>query len=447
MHEAGADFRSYFKGKRVTVMGLGLLGRGVGDAAFLSECGAQVTVTDTKDETKLAASIAQLKTYPNITYHLGGHIESDFTNADIVLKGAGVKLDSPYIQAARDAGVPVYMSSALFAQFARAMGATIVGVTGTRGKSTVSHMIYHALMHAGKRAHLGGNIRGLSTLAMLPEIQRGDVAVLELDSWQLQGFGDLHISPAIAVFTNLMPDHQNYYPDMDSYFADKAHIFLHQKAGDALFVGAEIERDVRAAHPPIEPVVPGALAPDWELRILGIHNRVNASFAAAVLLRLGLTSEVIRAGLESFNGVEGRLQFMGLAHGVRVFNDNNATTPEATIAALKALDQGRRDTVLIMGGADKSLPLETLVAEIQRTCKAVYLVQGSGTDRIKAMLNDPQVFQSLETAVDSAFDTAQFGDSVLFSPAFTSFNAYVNEYERNDHFLSLVRPRIEAADS
>ncbi len=444
MLDTGPDFRAYFKGKRVTIMGLGLLGRGIGDAAFLSECGALVTVTDMKDETKLADSLAQLKTYPNITYHLGGHIESDFTNTDLVIKAAGVKQDSPYIQAARDAGVPIAMSTALFAKFAVEIGATIVGVTGTRGKSTVSHMVYHSLIHAGKRAVLGGNIRGVSTLAMLPDIYAGDIAVLELDSWQLQGFGDLSLSPHISVFTNLMPDHQNYYADMDAYFADKANIFLFQKNGDSLFVGEEVEERVRAAHPPIEPTVVGELAPDWELRILGIHNRVNASFAAAALFRLGLTSEAIRAGLESFDGVEGRLQYMGLAGGVRVFNDNNATTPEATLAALRSLDQGRRDIVLIAGGADKNLNLDALVSEIQKTCKAVFLLQGSGTDRIKPLLNDPMVFQSLETAVDSAFEVAEFGDSVLFSPAFTSFSSYTNEYERNDHFLSLVRPRIEA---
>ncbi len=439
-----ADFRAYFKGKRVTVMGLGVLGRGVGDAAFLSECGALVTVTDTKDETKLAESIAQLKTYPNITYHLGGHIESDFTDTDLVIKGAGVSLDSPYIAIAHESGVPVAMSTALFAKFAAAGGATIVGVTGTRGKSTVSHMIFHTLRIAGASAHLGGNIRGLSTLALLPDIAPGDIAVLELDSWQLQGFGDLHISPSVSVFTNLMPDHQNYYADMDSYFADKANIFLYQKPGDALFVGSGIEERVRAMHPPVEPTVVGELASDWELRIPGIHNRVNAGFAAAALLRLGLTSEAIRAGLESFEGVEGRLQYVGLAGGVRVFNDNNATTPEATVAALRAIDQGRRDIVLIAGGADKNLNLDALVAEIQRTCKSVFLIQGSGTERLKPLLNDPQVFQSLETAVDSAFDAASFGDTVLFSPGFASFSSYANEYERNDHFLSLIKPRTEA---
>lgn len=439
-----ADFRAYFKGKRVTVMGLGLLGRGVGDAAFLSECGAQVTVTDMKSEAKLAPSLAELKTYPNIIFHLGGHTESDFTDTDLVIKAAGVKLDSPYIKAARDAGVRVAMSTALFAQFASEIGVTIIGVTGTRGKSTVSHMIYHALIHAGKRAHLGGNIRGISTLAMLPEMRAGDYAVLELDSWQLQGFGDLSISPNVAVFTNLMPDHQNYYPDMDAYFADKAHIFAHQKKGDALFIGEELRDRVRAAHPINEPTVPGALAPDWQLKILGEHNRINGSFAAAVLLHLGMDIATIRAGLESFDGVEGRLQFLGLADGVRVFNDNNATTPEATIAAIRALDQGRRDIILIAGGADKNLPLETMADEIQKKCKAVMLLAGTGTERLRPLLGDAMVFHTLETAVDSAFDTAEFGDAVLFSPAFASFGSYVNEYERNDHFLGLAKARIGA---
>jgi UDP-N-acetylmuramoylalanine--D-glutamate ligase len=304
-------------------------------------------------------------------------------------------------------------------------------------------MIYHALMHAGKRAHLGGNVRGISTLAMLDDVQSGDIAVLELDSWQLQGFGDLGISPNISIFTNLMPDHQNYYPDMDAYFADKAQIFTHQKPGDALFIGTDIADRVRAAHTVSEPTIPGDLSPDWQLKILGEHNRINGSFAAAALLRLGLTIDVIRDGLESFEGVEGRLQYLGLADGVRVFNDNNATTPEATVAALRSLDQGLRNTILIAGGADKNLPLETLAAEIQRTCKGVYLLAGNGTDRLKPLIGDPMVFQTLETAVDSAFELAEFGDAVLFSPAFASFSSYVNEYERNDHFLSLVRPRIE----
>src|SRR3990167_4093606 len=233
------DYREYFKGKKITLMGLGLLGRGIGDAEFLAECGAIVTVTDKKTEAELAESVERLKKYPNITFHLGGHREEDFVTTDLVIKAAGVPLDSPEIAAARKAGVQVAMSTALFAKFAMDAGAKVVGVTGTRGKSTVTQMIAYALTCASKQVLIGGNIRGLSTLAMLPKLSEGSprtkIVVLELDSWQLQGFGDIKISPHIAVFTNLMPDHQNYYPDMEAYFSDKANIFRFQAEGDFLF--------------------------------------------------------------------------------------------------------------------------------------------------------------------------------------------------------------------
>ena len=255
------DYRALFEGKKITVLGLGLLGRGVGDVEFLAKCGAQILVTDRKNETELAESVEKLKQYPNVSFKLGGHDEKDFINCDIVIKGAKTPLDSPYISAAKKAGVPVVMSTALFAKYAMQTGVNIVGVTGTRGKSTGTHMIYHCLIRpsstakltTGHSAHrnifLGGNVRGISTLALLPEVQSGDIAVLELDSWQLQGFGDLKISPHISILTNLMPDHQDYYPDMESYFLDKTNIFNNQKKGDNLFVGESVFEKVQWPPP------------------------------------------------------------------------------------------------------------------------------------------------------------------------------------------------------
>ena len=341
------DVSHYFKDKKITLMGLGLLGRGVGDAAFLAECGAEVLVTDKKTEEQLAASVEQLKKYPNVTLRLSEHRIEDFTNCDLVIKAAGVRLDSPEIAAAKKAGVAVAMSTALFAKYAAEEGGKIVGVTGTRGKSTITHMIQHVLIRANKKVLVGGNVRGISTLALLPEVHEGDIVVLELDSWQLQGFGDLEISPHISVFSNLMPDHQNYYPDMESYFADKANIFKYQKQGDTLVIGKMISAKIKDMRPPVEPIVPDALPPGWEIKIPGDHNRENASLAAAALFALGLTAETIRQGLESFEAVEGRLQLVAEKDGVKIYNDNNATTPEATIAAIKALDDGKRNIILI----------------------------------------------------------------------------------------------------
>ena len=434
------DCKDLFAGKRITVMGLGLLGRGVGDAEFLAQCGAEVLVTDKKTETELAESVAKLKQYKNISFKLDGHDIKDFTSADMVLKAAGVPLDSKEIAAAREANVPVVMSTALFAKYAAEAGAKIVGVTGTRGKTTLSHMIFHALKDSGRKVYLGGNVRGVSTLAMLPSIEWGDIAVLELDSWQLQGFGDLKISPNIAVFSNLMPDHQNYYSDMEAYFADKANIFRYQKEGDSLFVGNNIVEKVNATRPQVAPQVPPQIPADWKLKVVGEHNRENASLAAAALRALGLSEQEIKAGLQSFEPVEGRLQFVRELNGVKIYNDNNATTPEATVAALRALG---RNITLIVGGSEKGLPLEELVSEIQKHVSHVILLshdQYKGSARLAETLRKESVpfeeANSLEDAVEAALSHAT--GTILFSPAFASFGMFRNEYERNDQFLKLV---------
>src|SRR3984957_13433106 len=143
------DVSALFDGKRVTLLGLGLLGRGVGDAEFLASCGAHVIVTDRKTEAELAESVEKLKKYPNIEFHLGGHRMEDFTDTDMVIKAAGVPLDSPEIAAAREKGIPIAMSTALFAKYAMEEGTMVVGVTGTRGKSTTLQMIYEILKADG----------------------------------------------------------------------------------------------------------------------------------------------------------------------------------------------------------------------------------------------------------------------------------------------------------
>ncbi|MBI5645154.1 hypothetical protein HY970_03580 [Candidatus Kaiserbacteria bacterium] len=446
------DYKNIFAGKRITVMGLGVLGRGVGDAEFLAQCGAQVIATDLRSEYELASSVEKLKQYPNISFHLGGHMGDDFTDTDLVIKAAGVPLDSPFIAMARKAHVPVAMSTALFAKYASDAGVQIVGVTGTRGKSTVSHMIFHALRQSSgqeRRVFLGGNVRGVSTLAQLPEVEKGDIAILELDSWQLQGFRDLLLSPQIAIFTNLMPDHLNYYPDMEAYFEDKASIFRNQKNNDVLIVGQSVANRIYSADPPARPTVPGALPPDWHLLIPGVHNRENASLAAAALKALGLEESEIKQGLVTFGGVEGRLQLVGERNGVKIYNDNNSTTPEATIAALRALNDGfRKSIILIIGGSDKGLQLEELVEEIKKSVAYIILLAHpnyKGSARLAGLFKKKGIAyeeaNSLTQAIGSAFAKASDGP-ILFSPALASFGMFKNEYDRGDQFLAAVKAHL-----
>lgn len=428
-------YAEFFHGKRVTLMGLGLLGRGVGDAAFIASQGARLIVTDRKTAEQLHESVAALQAYPDIAFKLGGHDTADFTDADMVIKAAGVPLDAPEIAAARAAGVPVFMSTALAAHFARAAGATVVGITGTRGKSTVTQMIFHTLVTAGMRTHLGGNVRGVSTLALLPRIEKGDILVLELDSWQLQGFGEFPLgafSPDVAVFTNLMPDHQNYYPDMQTYFADKQQIYAHQGEDGVLIAGRTVADEWMK-----EPRARVPIVFSGELRVPGAHNRENAALAAEALRALGLTEDAIAHGLSTFEALEGRLQLVREVRGVPIYNDNNATTPEATIAALNALAK-RKNVILIMGGSDKGLDMSALLYEIAQTCKRVILLAGTGTDRVAPLMQDYSIFDSIDSAVREAIAAAEPGDVILFSPAFASFGLFRNEYDRNDQFMRVV---------
>ena len=436
------DVSAHFRDKKITVMGLGLLGRGVGDTRFLAECGAELIVTDLKTRKELAESVAQLDSFPNVTFVLGKHRLEDFRGRDFILKAAGVPLDSPYIAEAKKQNIPVRMSADLFAEIS---GAVCVGITGTRGKSTVAHMVYAILNAAKKPAVLGGNVRGVSTLALLREATPEHIAVLELDSWQLQGFGEARVSPHIAVFTTLYLDHMNYYKDdPDAYLADKANIFVYQGSKDTLVLGKQcaptiIEKYGERIDSKTLVIDELKLPDTWTLRVLGLHNRYNAALAFAAARALDIPDEVSRRALTAFAGVPGRLEFIREVDGVKVYNDTTSTTPEATLAALAALEPSH--TVLIMGGTDKNLDMNTLLAKLPEV-KAVILLAGSGTDRIKDQLpSSTTIYGSISDAVVAAMSAAEEGDIILFSPAFTSFGMFKNEFDRGDQFVQLITAR------
>jgi UDP-N-acetylmuramoylalanine--D-glutamate ligase len=452
------DFREYFKGKRVTVMRIGLLGRGIGDAAYMAEAGAEVLVVDAANQEVMQPAVDALSGYETITFKFGPYDFADFKDADFVLVGAGAPLDEPVLVACREAGVPLKQSAALFAELS---GVPIIGVTGTRGKSTVTHMIHHVLsVTTGENVLLGGNVRGFSNLQLFKDVREDSLCVMELDSWQLQGFGWAGISPAVAVFTNFMDDHLNYYERggksyeeaMDAYFLDKAQIFLHQEeSGVFVTTPAVFERARTLAGSLGQEVVladASVLPEDMLLAMPGEHNRLNAALAYEALKAVGLTEEEIFDGLASFPGVEGRLQLVSYENGVKIYNDNNATTPTATATGIVAVASGR-NVVLIAGGADKGLETEQLTTAIFALCKQVVLTPGSGTDILMARLEAQDLLElvvvvpDLAAAVEEAKLAAEPGDVILFSPAFASFAQYKNEYERNDEFMALVTPKEE----
>jgi UDP-N-acetylmuramoylalanine--D-glutamate ligase len=298
-----------FSGKKITLMGLGLLGRGLNDAKFLAESGAQLKVTDLKSADALLPTLKKLEKYSNIRYTLGQHRLEDFRGVDMVLKAAGVPLNSEFIAEARKHNIPVEMDESLFAKLAG--GVKIVGVTGTRGKSTTTMMIFETLLAAKKKfkwkenIYLGGNMKGFATLPLLKKVKEGDIVVLELSSWQLQGFGEARISPHIAVFTNFFDDHLNYYNnDRDLYYNDKSYIYRNQKVGDYFIAPKEILQRAQDASPNLKTnfVIPQTLPHDWHLGVVGEHNVANAELARAACLALGVSEDVIQKSLAAFRG-------------------------------------------------------------------------------------------------------------------------------------------------
>lgn len=337
------------------------------------------------------------------------------------------------------------MSSALFARHARDAGAMIIGITGTRGKTTTTYLLAEILKHAGKRVLIGGNVPNTSTLALLSEVTPDTIAVLELDSWQLQGFNEEKLSPHISLFTTFFADHMNYYKeDLDLYLRDKATIFLYQTEKDTLILGEQvapliIEKYGEHISSRVLLATRAEVPGDWEMIMPGEHNRYAASLALKAARLLEIEDSVSREALESFVGVPGRLELVAVKDGISFYNDTAATTPEATIAALHALgNDGTKRVVLIMGGADKGLPMDGLFAIIPETTKHISLLSGSGTDRIRGELPEAAVFSSLEDAFTDACRHATAGDIILLSPAFASFGMFTNEYDRGEQFNALI---------
>lgn len=424
------DVGDTFRGKKVTVMGLGLLGRGVGDAVFLAEQGAELIITDLKTESQLAPSLEKLKKFSNITYRLGGHDLADFRGRDYILKAAGVPLQNPYIDEARKNGIPIKMSASWFAEIA---GIKTVGVTGTRGKTTTTYMLYDIMRAAGMHVLLGGNIRGVSTLALLPQVTSDSIALMEIDSWQCKGWGEAKMSPHVAVFTTFMRDHMDYYKgDMRAYLFDKAQIFLYQTSEDTFVVSDQVLPQLAEYSHASRAQVRVARAQGIELSIPGEHNQLNAACALEAARALGIEDATIFAALAAFAGVEGRLERVREVNGVLYYNDTTATTPQALLAALRALGGPR--TIVIAGGTSKDIDVSVLPSALKEQKHVVYLA-GSGTDE----LGIQGAHTTLKSAFSEACGYAESGDIVLLSPGFSSKGMFLNEYDRGDQYVALVR--------
>ncbi len=451
-------------GQRVTVMGLGRFGGGVGVARYLVKQGADVLVTDLLKREELADSLAKLDGLP-IDFRLGEHNVSDFTTCDLLVANPAVKPDNRFLRAATAAGIPITSEIRLLVE-ALPNRLRTIGVTGTAGKSTTTAMIGHILRKfypqppalpgdqskaTAPRVYVGGNIGG-SLLDKLDEIGPDDWIVLELSSFMLHGLREnKHASrgrgwsPHIAVVTNISPNHLDWHGTFDAYLADKQVILDYQDPEhDKAVLGPSLHNqldhqvcDMRfreeadeSANPPIDLLLPGR------------HNQLNATLACDTCECAGMDWIESAQTLADFPGLPHRLQFVDEHNGVRFYNDSKCTTPEAAKLAIDSFDP---NTVhIILGGYDKGSDLKPLAEYTAKQCAGIYTIGATG-DTIENAANDASPnaavvgCDDLELAVREAVSRAKPGEVVLLSPACASWDQFDNYEQRGDRFIALVK--------
>ncbi len=442
-----------FEGKKVLVFGLGQNQGGVGSALFFASQNAHVRITDLKTKEILKSSINQLTTYPNISYTLGEHKTDDIDWADLIIKNPAVKPGNSYIEYALEKGKRVEQDMGIFLEFVKP--SQIIGITGTKGKSTTASLIYEILKE-GRDTNLRGGVVlagniGTSVLECLNRIDGDTLVILELSSFQLEAFDTHKVSPHWAIITNIYEDHLNYYKNMDEYISAKKIIAKYQNSHDFLFIKRE---DPVLNNPKFLTGLKGQtifysstdLPVDFEPILKGEHNLSNISAAFALGNNFNINPKFLLKSLIHFKGVPFRMELIKEWAGFKIYNDTTATNPNATVEALKTLGS---EIILICGGMNKNMNYRELSCAINRYAKAVYFLEGDVADEIICDMADQSIiegrFNNLEELLKKLKEDIRKkpfyfkkGDIILFSPGATSFNMFQNEFDRGRKFNKAI---------
>ncbi len=436
------------KGKRVMVVGLGVSGRAA--ARFLAGHGAALLLTDKK---------ADLATdeLPAAELHLGTENAGWLKGVDLVVTSPGIPRDSILLREAPRRGIPIIGELELAYHFVKA---PIIGITGTNGKSTVTTMVGDVLKAAGKNVFVGGN---LGTPLIEAAEHDVDALVIEISSFQLEWIDKFR--PHAGIHLNLTDDHFERYRDLADYGAAKARLFENQGAGDFAILNRDdpnvwkLRQTMRSRVIGfgLSAATPGgdAIWPDdrqlyfdingrrgridlAQFHLPGRHNLTNAMASAAAALAIDIEPAAIEAGLARFKPLSHRIEMVHKWRGIKFIDDSKGTNVGAVVEALEAMTS---PVILIAGGFDKGgdyAPLRKPLTEKVRL--AIFI--GAARDKMRAALDGAtriEVVEKLADAVTRAAEVAVAGDTVLLSPACSSFDQFKDYAERGNLFQKLVR--------
>jgi UDP-N-acetylmuramoylalanine--D-glutamate ligase len=456
------------KDKKVLVVGLAR--SGVAAARLLASRGAMVTANDIKLESEMTVEIRELRRQ-GVMLSLGGHPESLFVNADLIVLSPGVPADIAPIQAATAAGVQVISEAELAGWF---LPGGLIGITGSNGKTTTTTLIGEMMRAAGAEVLVGGNIG--TPLTSLVEVASDDSwTVAELSSFQLETIESLRVN--VAVVTNITPDHLDRHGSFENYMRAKHRIFLNQTESDWAVLNAAdrgvadmvsslgVETRKIYFRSGAREVVGGPAADIYlrdghifttlisadgeeveviardEITLPGLHNVENIMAAmGATFAALGARSAdlaVLKEAIKRFKGVEHRIEFVSEINGVKFYNDSKATNVDSTVKALEAFE---RNVIVILGGKDKGSDYSVLVPLIEKRVKQIILI-GAASDKIAAQIGQVKPMaraRTMEDAVIKSMEAAVAGDTVLLAPACASFDMFDNYEQRGRVFKEAV---------
>jgi len=456
-----------YSGKNVIVIGAARQGLAI--SRFLAARRAHVVLTDSRPAADLAAESAALADLP-VEFAFGGHPESLLEGADLICVSGGVPLSIPFLVAARNRGIPLSNDSQIFID---ECPATVIGITGSAGKSTTTALVglmaqkHFEMKNSNHHAWVGGNI-GNPLIDDLDQMQDDDLVIMELSSFQLEL---MTTSPQIAAILNITPNHLDRHSSMQAYIEAKSRILRYQHQGDVAVLNRDDEGSWNLLDQARTDVISfGLKAPGYRengtyvekgqimlqigkdrlkllpvewINLRGEHNLYNALAACAIAAGATISLPGIQLAIETFDGVPHRLELVRELNGVRWYNDSIATAPERSIAAINSFEE---PIILLLGGRDKKLPWDKLAQLIRRRVSRV-VIFGEAGDLIAEAIGPKQPGQAmrsvvrcatLQEAIKTALNQAEPGDVVLLSPGCTSYDAFKDFEERGQAFRKWV---------
>lgn len=457
-------------GKKIVVVGLGRTG--MATAQFLNRRQVSVVVTDRATEKELGSQVESLRKV-GIQVELGDHRPAIFEKADMIVLSPGVSNEIEPIRMSASQGIPVIGEIELASRFIRE---PIVAVSGTNGKTTTTELLGEMLKKSGRKIFVGGNI-GNPLISYADNDEKADIVVAEISSFQLDTIKTF--KPKVGVLLNITPDHLDRYDNFDAYARSKLRLFENQGPDDISILNGDdplvfsLTRTIKsqklyfanpaenaagatlngrriiiktgtclpAADPGStgSPVIAEPLSVDIsKLKLKGRHNLENVCAASLAALAVGGTLEGVQTALDLFRGLPHRLEFIRNINEVEFYNDSKATNVDAVDRALTCFSN---PVILILGGLDKGGRFEDLQNAVRQHVKQIILL-GAAAPKIESALGPEmttRTMESMQAAVQHAFQSAIPGDVVLLSPGCASFDMYADYAARGDHFRRLVQ--------